>query len=316
MKLPLSLSTSWLSKRHKDGYDMLTHAAQLGFEYVELSYGIHFSLWPGILKAVSKGIIKISSLHNFCPLPLEVPRADPNCYEFSDLNPDSRNLAIKYSMETIQHAAELGTKKVVLHIGRTRQKSVTRQLEELFAKGKFGSRKYTKLKIESVTQHETQYQKRWPYIHNCLSQLESYASSINVQLGIECRESAEEIPLDDQWQNIFNHFDSGVIGYWHDFGHAARKDCLGYSNQIDQFEQLAPRLLGCHVHDFLPPNRDHLPIGGGTIPFEKFWPYLNKARDPVMVLELSPKIKTERVQECLSWWNQHGPSLQTAKGKL
>jgi hypothetical protein len=38
---------------------------------------------PGILAAVGAGEIKISSLHNFCPLPMGVTHAAPNLYEFS-----------------------------------------------------------------------------------------------------------------------------------------------------------------------------------------------------------------------------------------
>jgi hypothetical protein len=49
-----------------------------------LSHGIRVSLVPGILEAVDAGEIKISSLHNFCPLPMGVTHAAPNLYEFSD----------------------------------------------------------------------------------------------------------------------------------------------------------------------------------------------------------------------------------------
>ena len=44
---------------------MLEEIRDLGFEYAELSHGIRLSLMPGIFDAVDKGVIKISSLHNF-----------------------------------------------------------------------------------------------------------------------------------------------------------------------------------------------------------------------------------------------------------
>src|SRR5688500_17476089 len=65
----LALSTCWCSHRHQDGYAMLKEMTALGFEYVELSHGIRIPLVPGIIKAVEEGIVKISSTHNFCPLP-------------------------------------------------------------------------------------------------------------------------------------------------------------------------------------------------------------------------------------------------------
>ena len=64
-----SFSTCWNSHRHTDGRAMLREIRDLGFEYAELSHGIRLSLLPGILEAVDAGEIKISSLHNFCPLP-------------------------------------------------------------------------------------------------------------------------------------------------------------------------------------------------------------------------------------------------------
>ena len=69
MKPTLTLSTSWCSHRHTDGYVMLREMADLGFSHVELSHGIRITLVPGILKAVEEGVIKIGSTHNFCPLP-------------------------------------------------------------------------------------------------------------------------------------------------------------------------------------------------------------------------------------------------------
>ena len=73
-----SLSTCWNSDRHKHGRDMLLEIRDLGFEYAELSHGTRVSLMSGILEAVDKGEIKISSVHNFCPLPIGVTRSAPN----------------------------------------------------------------------------------------------------------------------------------------------------------------------------------------------------------------------------------------------
>ena len=65
-----SFSTCWNSHRHTNGREMLEEIRDLGFEYAELSHGIRLSLVPGIMDAVEAGVIKISTLHNFCPLPI------------------------------------------------------------------------------------------------------------------------------------------------------------------------------------------------------------------------------------------------------
>ena len=90
-----SFSTCWNSSRHTDGRAMLREIRDLGFEYAELSHGIRISLMPGILEAVDAGEIKISTLHNFCPLPVGVTHAAPNLYEFSAERDRDRELAIK-----------------------------------------------------------------------------------------------------------------------------------------------------------------------------------------------------------------------------
>jgi hypothetical protein len=77
-----SLSTCWNSARHTDGRAMLREIRDLGFEYAELSHGIRISLVPGILDAVKAGEIKISSVHNFCPLPVGISKPSPNLTNF------------------------------------------------------------------------------------------------------------------------------------------------------------------------------------------------------------------------------------------
>src|SRR5271156_2794072 len=126
--LPLALSTCWNSYRHTDGYEMLKEIRQLGFPAVELGHAIRFSLWPGILKAWEEDVIKIRSLHNFCPVPTSVFRPNPNCFEFSDPRPTMRASAGKASEETIRQAAKLGASAVVFHLGRAGPPGVTHKL--------------------------------------------------------------------------------------------------------------------------------------------------------------------------------------------
>ena len=70
---------------------MLQEIRELGFQYAELSHGTRISLLPGILEAVDSGEIKISSLHNFCPLPMGVTYPAPNLYQFSADRPGNAN---------------------------------------------------------------------------------------------------------------------------------------------------------------------------------------------------------------------------------
>ena len=60
---------------------------KLGFDLIEFGHGIRISLMPGIQKMFDAGEVRFSSLHNFCPLPVEVMAASPDCYKFSAAHP-------------------------------------------------------------------------------------------------------------------------------------------------------------------------------------------------------------------------------------
>jgi sugar phosphate isomerase/epimerase len=314
MPAPLAISTCWNSARHTDGEAMLEELVSLGFNLVELGHGIRFSLWPGIRKAVDRGLVRISSLHNFCPLPIGFTRANPNCFEFSDPRPLRRKHALRYTRETITHASDLGADRVVLHLGSTGQRQVTPYLESLLARGRWGSKHFCRTKIQALKEHESRARARWPWVRDALLELGAFAREKNVRLGLECRECVEEFPLDHEWPWVFEELaaQAPAFGYWHDFGHAARKDALGWIEHLPHFQRLAPRLIGCHLHDFQRPARDHCALGEGTIPFDAFWPLVPP--DTVFVLELSPRLGVHHVQSCLKWWNAHGPASTGASG--
>lgn len=279
--------------------------ASLGFDHVELGHGIRFSLWDGILKAREKGIVKIVSLHNFCPLPMGFTKPNPNCYEFSDHRANIRQRAVKCTKETIKYADELDARRVVLHLGSTGQPISSPYLEKDLAHGKIGSRSFVRKKLKAITDHEARYQRTWDRVRPVLDELVPFAAGHRVQLGCECREEIEEFPIEHGFEDILALYPAETLGYWHDFGHAARKAALGFIDHETHFKKYAPRLIGCHVHDFKYPNRDHRPLGTGVIPFDRLWPYLPEKMIPT--LELSPRLSEEEVKSCLKWWKQNGP---------
>src|SRR6266446_3832502 len=130
-----SLSTCWNSHRHTDGRAMLREIRDLGFEFAELSHGIRLTLLPGILDAVEAGEMKISSLHNFCPLPMGVTYSAPNLYQFSAERPREREMAQRYTLKTLEFAARVKAPVVVLHLGSIEMKDYTDKLLEMLERG-------------------------------------------------------------------------------------------------------------------------------------------------------------------------------------
>ena len=73
----LALSTCWNNHRFSDGMDLAKEIRAMGFEWIEISHGTKVSLLPGLLNAYQQGIVRVTSLHNFCPSPVhrhQIPR--------------------------------------------------------------------------------------------------------------------------------------------------------------------------------------------------------------------------------------------------
>jgi sugar phosphate isomerase/epimerase len=300
---PVALSTCWNSYRHQDGYAMLKEIRQLGFPVVELGHAIRFSLWPGIIKAWEEDVIKIGTLHNFCPVPTSVFRPDPNCYEFSDPRPSMRTAAIKASEETIRHAAKLGAKAVVFHLGSAGPHGVTRKLENIYAKGGFLNRSYTDIKVKAVKDRKERFQLVWPRVKECLEPLVAMATDLKIRMGFEIRQDFEEFPHEEEFPTVLDSFPDDVVGYWHDFGHAQVKEFLGWHDHGETLWLRSPRLFGAHIHDCRRPDEDHLPLGHGEIDFRSLLPLMPE--DAIGVLELAPGTPEEQVIASRHLWNSY-----------
>ncbi len=289
-----SLSTCWNSHRHTDGREMLREIRELGFEYAELSHGIRISLVPGILDAVEAGEIKISSLHNFCPLPLGVNHAAPNLYEFSDERPRQRELAIKHTLKTFEFADRVKAPLVVLHLGSIEMKDYTGKLCEMLERGGKDSPKYERLSAEAARAREAKKEKFFGWTKETLQKILPEAEKHGLKLGCENRQALEEIPIESDFQFLFREISSPCLCYWHDCGHAQIKENLGFIHHANHLESLRDRLAGFHIHDVQFPARDHAAPGTGTIDYAALKPFVKP--EHIKVFELSPALPVEAVK--------------------
>lgn len=289
-----SFSTCWNSQRHTDGRAMLCEIRDLGFEYAELSHGIRISLLPGILDAVDAGEIKISTLHNFCPLPMGVTQAAPNIYLFSSPDERERESAYKHSIKTIETAARVGARAVVLHMGCIEMKDYTDKLIDLIADGKRETSKYEKLSTEVQEKLLEKKEKFVERSSQMLRRLIEPAEARGLKLAVENREALEEIPIDSDFSFFFREFPEPTVCYWHDTGHAQIKENLGFIHHGLHLESMAERLLGFHVHDVAFPGKDHRSPGAGMIDFAALKPVVKP--EHLKVFEFSPSLSTEEAQ--------------------
>jgi len=273
---------------------MLHEIRDLGFEYAELSHGVRISLLPGVFQAVDAGEIKISSLHNFCPLPMGVERAAPNIFKFTAENARERENAVKRTLKTLETATRLNARLVVLHMGAIDMKEYTDKLIELVGEGKKDTPKYQKLCQEVIDKREEKKERQMQYAYDALRRLTAEAEPRGLKLGIENREALEEIPFESDYQFFFKEFTSPSVVYWHDTGHAQIKENLGFVHHGLHLASLADRLYGFHVHDVQFPARDHRAPGTGMIDFAALKPMVKP--EHLKVFEFSPGLTPEEAR--------------------
>ena len=288
-----AFSTCWNSQRPSDGREMLHEVRALGFEYAELGHGTRLSLLEGVQKAVTEGDIKISSLHNFCPLPFGVMGPAPDYYLPSSRDEGERQAAVQHTLRTIDWAAALGAKVVVLHLGRVQMRNYTMRLLDLHAAGKADTPKFQRLREKGVAVRNRKRQKHLDQVYRTLEAVLPHAREVGVKLGMETRFGIEEIPDEQEADQILTHFGTETILYWHDVGHAAVKETLGLMVMESILGRFRGRTLGMHLQDFTPPDEDHLPPGLGTFDFARLAPFVTD--DMPLVWEIHPQWKAEQI---------------------
>ena len=275
---------------------------ELGFDLIELGHGTRLSLVPGIQKMFDAGEVRFSSLHNFCPLPVEVMVASPDCYKFSAVSPEERERAVKQTLQTIDFAARLNAPFVVLHLGEVNMSPITDQLIELAKTGRYLSRKYVRLKIAAVQKREKIALRYLQRVKDCLRRVIEHAASKNVRIALEGRRGYEEIPTERELPGLLEEMDCEQVGYWHDFGHLQIKENLGFIDHAEWLRLIGARAFGCHVQDCVWPAKDHEAPFTGAVNFEKLVPLLST--NCLFVWEISPNKSADVIHRSVQTWKE------------
>jgi sugar phosphate isomerase/epimerase len=273
---------------------MLEEIRDLGFEYAELSHGIRLSLVPGIFDAVDAGVIRISSLHNFCPLPVGVNTAAPNIFKFTAENARERENAVRHTLKTIETAERVKAPLIVLHMGAVEMKEYTDKLLDMVKEGKRDTPKYQKLFEEAEDRRALLSEKPMQYAYEILRKLIAEVEPRGIKLGIENREAVEEILFDNDYPFFLHEFQSPSVVYWHDTGHAQIKENLGFIDHTQHLKALQRRLYGFHIHDVEFPGRDHRAPGTGMVKFAELKPFVKP--EHLKIFEFSPSLAVEEVK--------------------
>lgn len=287
-----SLSTSWNSSRHRNGRDLINEIKAIGFDTVELNFALTEAVAEDILKLKAAGAIKVSSLHNICPLPKEIEpdEASPDYYSLASPDEEERSLAVDATKNTVLYAKKFDAKAVVLHIGRVQIKDRMRELATAYGDKK----RYEDMKRDMIKERDD---KKDGYLDNAirsLKELVPYAEKKGIALAVENRYYYREIPLADELEEVFRNFKPGQIFYWHDVGHAQVFENLGLGRHKDLLEKFQGRLIGVHLHDIIAPMGDHKVPGTGMLDFKILKEYIKE--DTLKVIEVHQPAAADEIR--------------------
>lgn len=233
---------------------------------------------------------------------MEVTIDAPDCYEFSSHKPYIRERAMKLSLQTIDFAAELGGKYVVLHMGSVPLPAFTDKLERLADAGNLNSRAYVTEKLDFIRQREKHGPFYFQRARDALARLADHAATRGIMLGVESRSHYEQVPSEREMLALMEEFkDHPSVGYWHDFGHVQRKHNLSLLDHAQWLQSMLPYLVGCHVHDVEWPARDHRVPFMGDMGLEKLLPLVPDGIP--LVWELSSSHRRSHIRRAKEAWD-------------
>lgn len=282
---------------------MVREMVDLGFDRIELSHGVRITLVPGILRAVEEGFVKVSSTHNFCPLPMGITQAAPNLFQPSSADLREHELWLRHTRRSIDFAVQVNAPVLVCHLGCVgfwwfNPAKRLAAYAHRHPKNIPSSPRYQSVLARARDRLSKRLEPYWQRSQDTVAELLDYAKERGVRVGIENREKLDELPLDEDLSSYFASLPAdAAAGYWHDTGHAEIKQSMGLINHRSQLQQLAPHTIGFHLHDVSASGQDHQPVGSGQVDFSMisgFW-----KPEHVLVLELSPRVPVEGVRASL-----------------
>ncbi len=295
-----ALSTSFFQCHHDtDGEKLMAALRDLPVSGVELDYRLPAPLYHQLCSDLRTAAIRVTSLHNFCPLPLEFldSGGSGDLFSLSDTRREERQEAVKRTLQTIDHAHDLEAGAVVLHCGRVAMPAETRQLFDRFRREDSMSEDTRHWLETKIAERDRLKPAHLDALCFSLEKLLQAAERRQVRLGLETRYHYHELPGPDDFQPLLHTFEGAPVGYWHDTGHAFVNEQLGLVAEGRLLENLSGRLIGIHLHD-AEGLEDHLAPGSGRIDFKALASRM--APGVLQILELRPGTPLKAVRDGLA----------------
>ncbi len=290
MTEPIGLSTSW-NGPGSNSENLLEQGRVLGFRRIEAYAHFTIDALRALAAAAAERGMHIGSLHGPCPL-AQPPTGD----WLASTNPSESGRAVDAHRRTIDAAAEVGAKAIVVHLGNTgvaaRQSSIFDSI------ARYGRLSEEHVRLRDSAWKEREASKR-PHLDVALKNIRAlgeHALGSGVRLGVECRDGYHEIPSLDEVALVLVTCAGLPVGYWHDAGHGAKLDYLGFLEHEEFLRRYGAQIVGMHIHD-THNGRDHLAPGQGDTDFSMLGRYLRP--DTIRTLELHRSVAATDISRAL-----------------
>jgi sugar phosphate isomerase/epimerase len=292
--MAITLSTSWNGGRHARAADALREIRSLDFERVELYAHWLPAQLPELKAALAELGMRATSLHGPCPVLVdEAGNRAPYGDWLAEVDEQRRRIAVEAHKCTVDAAAELGARGVVVHLGNSGARSLQKEIfEAIRAHGAGSAEHRTLVEQARAERRKVAGNGALEAAIRSARELGEHARGTGVGLGLECRDGFVEIPALDEYPPIFEACAGLPVYYWHDMGHGSKLENAGLVQAEEYLRRFGDRLLGVHLHDTTL-DRDHQAPGQGETDFGMLRPYLRP--DTIRTLELSPRVEADLI---------------------
>lgn len=290
------ISTCWRSAESTDGNELLDAFLDLGFNTLEIDYRVGEDELKQVKRRLMSSEFNVLSVHNFCPLPRDIPKSEANgdLFVLSARDREERRIAVKHATRTLQLAADLEASAVVFHCGFVEMDEELERLFGYFEDDKIDSDIYRNWFTSKIAERREKAHPHFDSVLKSLDELNEKACRLGVLIGVENRYRYDQIPFREEYDIIFREFEGGNVRYWHDVGHAEIFHRLEISNHYRDFlDRYREQLAGVHIHD-IRGLEDHLAPGQGSYDFKRLEPYLEDFT--IRILEIHPKVGKKEAQ--------------------
>jgi len=290
----------WAKDRFDDMAEFAAEAKEFGFSHVE----INASVSPQGLSELVETSIPISSIHSPSPAVLSSRGVPVANLSLSSLEANEREEAVSFAKKTIDLASQVGARAVVLHMGEVPiDLSLDHELRRLYQQNLTQSEKYNEVKRGLTHQRISKAPPHLEAARKSLEELSEYTQDKGIMLGVETRFYFHEMPNIDEMEELLRQVEGGLVGYWHDVGHAEVNQRLGFTLHEEWLSRFGDRMIGIHLHDVIG-IRDHRPPGKGDVNWNMVAEYV--PQEALKVCEIAEWNEAEQIRGVVDFLQKQG----------